>query len=84
MRKDGRRCEAPLTKKGIWGLGLVLSSHDRKEGNCKRMNGAVKGKSCSVKGSLLLLLILAEKKSNGRGLEQENMCIEKSLHYEGI
>ena len=45
MRKDGRRCEASLLKKVSGDWGSVLSSHDRKGGNCKRMNGGGKGKS---------------------------------------
>ena len=43
------------------------SCHDRIGGSYKRMNGAGKGKSCRGEGSLLLLLLLAEKKSEGHG-----------------
>ena len=66
--KKNRRYESPLLKKGRGEWGLVLSSHDRKAGSCKSMNGAGKGKSYRG-GDLLLLLLFAEKKSDGRGFK---------------
>ena len=53
---------APLLKKGRGYTGLILSSHDRKGANCKRMNGTGKGNSCREEVGLLFLLIFAEKK----------------------
>ena len=58
-------------KRGDW--GLVLSSHYSKEGNGKYMNGAGKENSPVGEGGLLLLQMFAEKKSEGRGLELENI-----------
>ena len=40
---------------GDW--GLILSSHNRKGGNCKRMNVPGKGIACKGYGDLLLLLM---------------------------
>ena len=49
------------------------------------MNGTDKGRSCSAKDerSFHLLLIFAEK-CDGRGLDLESICNEKSFHYNGI
>ena len=44
--KGGRMCGAPILKKDRGNWALFLYSHDRKEGNYKRMNGAGKEKSC--------------------------------------
>ena len=38
--------KAPFFKKSRRDWGFVLCSHDRKGGNCKRMNSAGKGNSC--------------------------------------
>ena len=65
-------------------LGLVRSSHDRKGGSYKMMNGAGEGKSCRRDGFLPLLFIFAENKSAGRGLELESKWNKKSLHYNWI
>ena len=66
-RKPGRWCGISFHKKGGGNWGLVLSSHDRIGGSYKRMNGAGKGKSSRDEGDLLLLLLFAEKKSEGHG-----------------
>ena len=44
MRNDGRRCGALLLKKGRGDSELVLFSHDRKGGNCKRLTEMGKGR----------------------------------------
>ena len=64
-RKYGIRCGAPLLNKDRGGRGLDLSSHERKGGSFKRINGTGKGKSYLGEGGLLLLLIFAEKRSVG-------------------
>ena len=56
--------DSPLNE-GREEWGLVLSSHVRKGGNCKRMNGAGKGKTCKLSKVYFLLLIFTEKKSEG-------------------
>ena len=68
MRKDGRRYWASLLKKGRGDCGLVLSSHGRKGGGCKWMNGAAKEKSCRGEGGFLPSLIFAKKMFKGQGL----------------
>ena len=47
------------------------------------MNGLGKGSPVGEEG-LLLLLMFAENKSEGRGVELENMWIDKLSYYEGI
>ena len=49
MIKRGRMYGAPHLKKDREDWGLVLSSHNRKEGNCRRMNDARKGSFCREK-----------------------------------
>ena len=48
------------------------------------MNEAGKKKSCRGDGGLLLLLIFAKKKYDGRSLELESISIEKLLDFKGI
>ena len=64
-----------ISKKSRRDWGLDLSSHDKKGGNYKRMNGAVNGKS---------FFLGCNWKSEGCGMELENMWIGELLHYEGI
>ena len=47
------------------------------------MNVVVKIKSLKGEGSLLPLLLLTEKKSEGRDLKLERIWIGTPLHYEG-
>ena len=57
----------PSTRRAEGTGGLVLSFHDRFGRSYKRTNGAGKGKSCRGEGDFLLLLLFAEKKSEGYG-----------------
>ena len=61
MRKYGRECGITLLMKRREDWGLVQTSHDRKGGSCKKINGAGKGKSFRGEGILLLLLIFGKK-----------------------
>ena len=74
MRRAGEKMDGSvhgvlLHEKGRRDKGLVLPSHDRNGGGFRRMNGAGRGKSCRSEGGLLLLLLTAEKKTEGHGLE---------------
>ena len=67
--------------KGNW--MLILSSYDKNEGSCKRINGAVKGDFCKGKCGLLLLLCFAEKMREGDVLEIKNLWIRTPFQYKG-
>ena len=62
-------CGAPFFRKGRgdWGL-IILYSHDREKENYKRINTNGKVYNVGI-GRLIPLLMFAEKKFEGRGLE---------------
>ena len=48
-RKNGRMCGIPVHKNGKDHWRFVLSSYDRNGGSYKKMNGAGKGRSCTLR-----------------------------------
>ena len=66
--KDGRRCRAPLLKKGREESELVLSPYGRKGGSSKSMKRARKLKSCRGRGRFNSSADITEKMFEGRSL----------------
>ena len=79
---DGYDGLAPQkVQKGL-GISSILSRYKKR----KLQKDGQRWKREVLQGEegLLLLLMFAEKKSEGRSVEVENMWIGKLFHYEGI
>ena len=72
----------PSTKRAE-GTGVVISFHDMNGRSYKRINGAGKGKTCRGVGSMLFLLLFAEK-SEGHGYQFGCPRTGKPRRYDAV